>query len=270
MTSLEYPDLPVAAWLAAGRERSSRRSYDGQPVDVATLGALEGFAHGFHPSGAARTVLLRDAPAELFTGIVGSYGKVSGAPCALVFVGVTAAPGVDECVGYTGEAAVLEATRLGLGTCWIGGTFSATNASVAVGLEPGERVFGVSPIGHASAVLSFAERTLFGHRTTGPKSRVGDEVIAPGNTSWPAWARAGVQAARLAPSAMNRQPWRFTYEDGRVIVSYDGADAYRRVSKRLDCGIAMLHFETGARHAGVAGHWELLGAGASVARFILS
>jgi hypothetical protein len=68
---------------------------------------------------------------------------------------------------------------------------------------------------------------------------------------------------------MNRQPWRFSYAEGRVTVSYDGADAYARVSKRLDCGIAMLHFETAARHAGGAGHWEVLSQGSTVARYIL-
>lgn len=270
MTSLMYPDPPAAALVEAARVRSSRRSFDGKPVDSANLGALEGFIHSFHPSDLARTVLLRDAPADLFTGIIGSYGKVGGASSALVFVGAGGTPGVDECVGYTGEAAVLEATRLGLGTCWIGGTFSASRTASAVGLEPGERVFGISPVGYAAASLSFAERTVFGHKTPGPKARKSDEEIAAGNAGWPAWARAGVQAARLAPSAMNRQPWRFAYENGAVIVSYDGADAYKSVSKRLDCGIAMLHFELGARHAGVAGHWELLEAGARVARFNLA
>lgn len=270
MTFLEYPELPAAAWLEAGRTRSSRRSYDGALVDTATLGALEGFVHGFHPSPAARSVLVRDATADLFTGIVGAYGKVTGAPSALVFVGVDGVPGVDACVGYTGEAAVLEATRLGLSTCWIGGTFSAPKVAQAVGLEPGERVFGICPVGYAATSLSFAERTLFGHKTVGPKPRISDEEIAAGNRGWPAWARSGVQAARLAPSAMNRQPWRFAYEDGRVIVSYAGTDVYKKVSRRLDCGIAMLHFEVGARHAGVAGRWELLEDRSRVATFVLA
>jgi hypothetical protein len=66
-----------------------------------------------------------------------------------------------------------------------------------------------------------------------------------------------VVAARIAPSAMNRQPWRFTLDGGALRVAYDGADALP-TSKRLDCGIAMLHAELGAAGEGVGGSWELL------------
>lgn len=269
MTTLSLPDAPVAAWLEAGRARSSRRSFDGTRISEPVLDELEAFVHSNHPSAVARTVVLRTAPERVFTGIVGAYGRVTGSPSALAFVGVAGAPGTDECVGYTGEAAVLEAARLGLDTCWIGGTFSAGKMARAVGLEAGERVFGVSPLGHATGTLSLAEKTIFGHKTTGPKPRKSAEEIAPGSGVWPGWARAAVEAARLAPSAMNRQPWRFSYADGRVTVSYEGEDAYKRVSKRLDCGIAMVHFEIGARHAGVAGRWELSEHGRDVATWVL-
>ncbi len=269
MTQLAYPEAPVEAWLESGRIRSSRRSYDGTAVDSAALDALEAFCDGFRPSAASRTVLLREAPDDIFTGILGAYGKVTKAPSALVFLGVSSMPGADASVGYTGEGVILEATRLGLDTCWIGGTLRASKVGAAVSLKRGERVFGISPVGYATASLSFAERTLFGHKTVGPKPRKSAEQIAPGSDHWPAWARTGVEAARLAPSAMNRQPWRFSYADGRVTIAFDGVDAHKRVSKKLDCGIAMLHFEIGARHAGVAGRWELKDAGQAVGAFIL-
>ena len=89
-------------------------------------------------------------------------------------------------------------------------------------------------------------------------ARRSPNVIAPGCAAWPDWARAGVELARIAPSAMNRQPWRFARaEDGSLLVSFEGSDT-PVISKRLDCGIAMLHFELGAREAGAAGSWELL------------
>jgi len=270
MNPLSYPDAPIVSWLEAGRVRSSRRSYTGAPIAPSTLDSIEFFADGFRPSEVARTVVLREAPESMFTGIVGSYGRVSGSPSALVIVGRSGAPGAEECAGYTGEGVVLEATRLGLDTCWIGGTFSASKLAATIGLETGERIFCVSPLGYAQQSLSFAERTVFGHKDTGPKPRKPAEEIAPGNAAWPSWVRTGIEAARLAPSAMNRQPWRFSYVDGRVTISFDGADIYKKVSKRLDCGIAMLHFEVGARHAGVSGEWDLLTTGSSVARFRLT
>ena len=67
-----------------------------------------------------------------------------------------------------------------------------------------------------------------------------------------------LEAARLAPSARNRQPWRFRVRDGAITITEDGRPALPGISKRLDCGIALLHLELGARAAGVSGRSELL------------
>ncbi|MBM3310011.1 MAG: nitroreductase, partial [Candidatus Aminicenantes bacterium] len=80
------------------------------------------------------------------------------------------------------------------------------------------------------------------------------------------WPLKALEAARLAPSATNRQPWRFEVGDGSITVRIDGGREGGRFSKRLDCGIAMLHLELGARAAGVDGRWVFLPAPA-VARF---
>jgi hypothetical protein len=65
---------------------------------------------------------------------------------------------------------------------------------------------------------------------------------------------------------MNRQPWRFRIEGGALVVAYAGSDT-PRTSKRLDCGIAMVHAELGAASEGAFGRWELL-VGRDVARFV--
>jgi len=76
---------------------------------------------------------------------------------------------------------------------------------------------------------------------------------------WPAWMKTALEAARLAPSAMNRQPWRFQVDKNSITVSADSAlNPTMVVSKRLDCGIAMLHIEIGALTSGVRGSWDLL------------
>ncbi len=270
MPKLTAPDAPVREWLDAIKTRHSRRSYDGDPVSSDTLDSLEEFCASFRPSPVARAVLVREAPADIFTGIVGSYGRVTGAPSAIAFVGTIGAPGVDMSIGYTGEGIVLEATRLGLGTCWIGGFFKAARVSEILQLGGGERAFAVSPLGTPADVFSGFEKAVKTVKTVQGTPRKSAEEIAPGYTSWVPWARAGVEVARLAPSAINRQPWRFRYEDGRVICAFDGAETAQRISKKLDCGIAMLHFEMGARGAGVEGTWERLDHASDVAHFRLT
>jgi hypothetical protein len=207
-------------------------------------------------------LVLPVAPRRLFTGIIGSYGRVTGECAALVFVTSGSSPVADVHCGYTGEGIVLEAHARGLGTCWIAGSFSRSVANQSAGLGAGERVRAVSPVGLPAAALSGAERLLYGQGR--PKHRKALEVIAPGIETWPEWAVAGVRAARIAPSAMNRQPWLFRYEDGSVVVSLNAAAPGMG---RIDSGIAMLHFELGARAEGSDGTWEIL-SGDDVARWV--
>jgi nitroreductase len=253
----EKPDLSptqeqTRRWLAAVAVRRSRRTFDGVPVPQEHLDRLEALCRSFRPYGDARVVLVRQAPEALFKGIIGSYGKVVGAHSALVFLGTPAEDGTAQHVGYTGEAIVLEATALGLDTCWIGGSLDRKLAAEVAHLMPGERVFAISPLGYATADAPSSERLIFGWGK--PKKRRPLEEIAPGNSSWPAWAAAGVEVAQIAPSAMNRQPWRFRIEGGSVVVSCAGTNT-PIVGLALDCGIAMLHFDLAARAIGGPGAW---------------
>jgi hypothetical protein len=81
--------------------------------------------------------------------------------------------------------------------------------------------------------------------------------------------KSALEAARLSPSANNRQPWRFRADARAVTILTDNDKQEWKISRRLDCGIAMLHFELGARAAGLAGGWEFQEA-PEVARYVLS
>jgi len=296
--------MPVDRWAAAIEARRSRRSFDGRPVAPDDLEAMARHCETFRPFPAARAVVIPEAPTELFAHrrgdratmaapgmlmakVVGPYGRITGAPSALAFAGRVASDemlddgdagdrqiadfAIEEQIGYTGEAAVLEATALGLDTCWVAGLFSPSTSEALIGAETHEMVFAVSPLGHAAGDLSGRERYMF--RMGKPKKRLRLEHIALGLTSkdWPAWAVAGVRAVQGAPSAVNRQPWRFRLDDGSVVVAADGPDS-AGISKRIDCGIAMLHFELGVRRSGRSGTWEEPGTGRAldVARWRLS
>ena len=252
-------------WLAAVAPRLSRRAFDGRPVDGGLLDTIDECCRLFRPYADARAVLVRAPEVEVFTGIVGSYGKVTGSPHLLVFIADERGSFPDQHIGFTGEGAILEATRLGLDTCWIGGFFSAEKVRRVVDLAEGERVYSVSPLGYASQSPSTIEKAMRG--MAGAKKRKCVEELAPGiDGTWPQWAVAAVETARLAPSAVNRQPWRFRLEDGGLVVAQDSAFETPKVTKRLDCGIAMLHVEIGALASGMLGAWTDL-TGTDVARY---
>lgn len=269
MTTFAVPCAPLDRWLEAARDRSSRRSFDGKPLPVDLLDAIERATDRWAPSSVARVAVVREAAAEMFRGVVGGYGRIEGAVAALVMVGSSRDTLAQAAAGYTGEIAVLEATALGVGTCWVGGMFDAEVAGKAVDLAKGETVLAVSPLGTPVEKVTTTERVVYGMGK--PKQRKPTPEIAPDMTrkAWPEWARSGAEIARIAPSALNRQPWRFRVEDaGSVIVSFEWPDT-PVVFKRLDCGIAMLHFELGARAAGVSGVWEVIEHRTDVARFSL-
>lgn len=245
-------ELPVRRWEEALASRISRRRYLPRSPDPFLLRRLEDHCTGFRPLGPARAVFVPESPPDLFCGVVGSYGSIRGAPSCLALVGPE---GAEAQVGYVGEAAVLEATALGLGTCWVGGLFRPGALGDRVSLGSGERVWAVAAVGIPVERKSLEERLMAGIARS--RTRKSAEELAPGVGGWPAWAARAVAAARLAPSALNRQPWRFRLEGETLFLSTHGPDTYA-IPKRLDCGIALLHAELGARTAGWDGRWEFL------------
>jgi nitroreductase len=235
-------------WYEAIPARVSRRRYDGRPVSAPEWARLTALADRLSASGVRTTPVCRDGE-ELFLGIIGGYGKVVGSPCAAIF---SAPEGCDLQLGYAGEAFVLAATAMGLSTCWVAGNFHRKKAARHVPLAEGEHVRAVTPIGYAVPRLDTDERAIT--TVVRARRRLDAEEIAPGVAGWPQWARTAIEAARLAPSGGNKQPWRFALEDGELVLTDHPAAFYW--THRMDCGIAMLHAELGALDAGVRGSWR--------------
>ncbi|MDM7999658.1 MAG: nitroreductase family protein [Dehalococcoidia bacterium] len=260
-------DIPFSAWHDAIPRRRSIRDYAARAVETADLEAMRRVCAEFRPFASARSVLVADPTEDIFRGIPGGYGKVSGAPALVAFVGDMRSPDVQEAVGYTGEGIILEATALGLATCWVGGFFSPRRAAAIASVAPNERVLAVTPLGYPKEGSSLKERAMSRFGRNWQRRPLSELVSGLGETQWPGWVRAALEAARLAPSAMNRQPWRFRVDRDTITISADSIlNPTMVVSKRLDCGIAMLHIEIGALTSGVRGRWELLKS-PQVARF---
>jgi nitroreductase len=263
-------DIPSSRWYAAIFKRQSHRKFDDKRrLDSASLEALEKVCRDFKPYSSARACLVNEPDKDIFTGIVGRYGKVTGAPAFVAFIGDMTSASAQEDVGYTGEGIILEATALGLDTCWVGGFFSRRSLVSLVQVKEHERVLAVTPVGYAVGSESFTERAMSGFGLNHKRLPL-SKLITRGTTNdLPQWARLPLEAARIAPSAVNRQPWGFELNSSgiRVFVRARGMDF--GVSRRLDCGIAMLHIEVGALTQGTRGSWQSL-EGSSVGEFVLT
>ena len=205
---------------------------------------------------------------------LGTYGFISGAKLFIVSAvkdGVGEMDGVGSMVdlGYCFEKVILAATNLGLGTCWLGGTFKRANFAKRINVSEDEIVPAISPIGYARdrrTIREMAVRRL----ANSDRRKPWEELFFDGDMNTPlSKDSAGVYAVplecvRLGPSASNNQPWRVVYQKQQGAFHFYlkrtlGYDKFNgRIDlQRVDMGIAMCHFELGARETGLSGTWEV-------------
>ena len=257
-------DVNSSKWYPAIFTRRSRRSYNPNPIDPQLLNNIDEFCERFRPYTDARAILVSQQVNKAFRGIIGP----SGAPAFIAFLGNVGDNHVQEKIGYVGEAVVLEATSLELSTCWVGGFLRKGMIEKLVNADSNEEVFGLTPIGYAKESESLKERVMTGFGGSHRRKSLSKLVEGLPEEDWPDWTVGVLEAARLAPSAMNRQPWIFYIGVDSITISTNETGHNFSLSKRLDCGIAMLHLEVAALNQGIHGTWELLET-PEVARFTL-
>ena len=228
-------ETAMERWYRATRARFSVRSYASDPAKEQLL-ALKKAASSLSARGVEIVVAQEEA---VFTGMLGA--KIRGTDTFAALVSRGARP---ETAGYIGEAFVLEATALGLGTCWLGANFSKGALKKAVPPAHDEKLVCVISIGVSAEEYAARKRRTIEELT---------ELTRAQYDALPEWKRCAVECARLAPSAVNAQPCSFDAAGEGVVVENV---AWNFGWGRLDCGIAMLHVELGAAHCGVFGEWR--------------
>jgi nitroreductase len=197
---------------------------------------------------------------------LGTYGLIRGAKLYAVGA-VKDGPGGMEDLGYCFEKMILAATGLGLGTCWLGGTFNRANFAKRINVSGDEVVPAISPIGYSLDKKSARER-LLRRIAKSDQRKPWEELFFDGDMNTPlsrdsAGSYAGVlDCVRLGPSASNNQPWRIVRQSAESAFQFYlkrtwGYDKFNaRVDlQRVDMGIAMCHFELAAREIGLPGKW---------------
>ncbi len=165
-------------------------------------------------------------------------------------------------MGFRMEQMILFATGQGLGTCWIGGLFTEQRISAFLGLEKGERVIALTPLGYPDT--SSYGRTIHSIvHLGGPDSRRRkplEQIVFGSQWGTPLETQDSgllevLECTRLAPSWANTQPWRFLVDKNEIIAVADAKGRNRSVRDgkhyyRLDVGIAMAHFFLAAKELG--------------------
>ena len=247
-------ELPVETWYDALFLRRSQRKYSGEIPDEKISSRIEKVCTDFRPFTDSRAVLVKEPANDVFKGAIGPYFfKVTDAPYYIAFIADMKASNAQSITGYLGEGIILEATSLGLNTCWVGGFFRRDSVMKQVTLQRNERVLAVTPVGYSNKRADRVGAVPINYR----RKNLNKLVIGK-NSNKNKWIKSALDAARIAPSATNRQPWRFQISDDAITVTSDSSHEGFGVSRKLDCGIAMLHLELGARYAGVTGSWEFL------------
>ncbi len=209
------------------KERHSVRSYTARPIDGAVLAALNKEIETCNRESGLNIRLVLNDP-DAVKGLFASYGAFENADNYLALIGPDTDDLFERC-GYWGERLVLFAETLGLNTCWIAGSYKKGRVKKLLG--SGERLAAIISIGYGA-------KPGHAHR-----SKPYEQVTETDGTE-PEWFRAGVEAALLAPTAINQQKFRFVWKNGAV-----EAKALRGPYSLIDLGIVKYHFEIGAERS---------------------
>lgn len=198
-------------------------------------------------------------------GKIGTYGLIKGANTYIAAIMENNRPNGLEEIGYILEELILYATSLGLGTCWLGGTFNRGQFAKHLHLAEDETLPIVTPIGYPKEKLSLMDKAV--RFAAGSNNRKPwDELFFNSSFSTPltkedAGNYAGpLEMVRLAPSASNKQPWRIVRENKQWHFYLKTSKGYGESLgfniQRVDMGIAMCHFQLMAEELSIKGKWQ--------------
>lgn len=189
---------------------------------------------------------------EIFNGF-SSYGLIRGCNSYIALIGETKDQKIEEKIGYFGEYLVLKLVQMGFGTCWIGATYDHKEIFEEISLDHGEKIYCLIAFGKIESEEKDGFEKLISMIGKRRKS-IGDlfSNIDKIDETKKDWIIRGMEFVQKAPSAKNKQPWIFRENDGDVIINSKENDGY----EKIDMGIAMLHFEQGAKDAGCEGEWK--------------
>ena len=210
--------------MQAIEERHSVRKYEEKELPEDVVKSLQEEIEACNREGDLHIQLVTNEP-EAFRSPMAHFGRFTGVTSYIALVGKTGED-TEELLGYYGERLVIRAQMLGLNSCWVALTFRKVPGAYEVG--EGEKLAAVISLGYG--------------KTQGRQHRSKNiHTVSSINDVSPDWFRKGVEAALLAPTAMNQQRFYFDLTGSGVRASA-GVGIYAK----LDLGIVKYHFEIGS------------------------
>ena len=209
------------------KARHSVRKYDDRPIEREKVETLRDAINRANRSGGLDIQLVLDEPKAFGSKLV-TYGQFAGVKNYLVMAGPKGRQ-AEENIGYYGEQIVLLAQTLGLSSCWVGLTYKKI---------PGTFTLAEGEVIHCVIALGYGLTTGVQH----PLRPVENYYECEGEP--PKWFLDGMEAAMLAPTAVNQQKFRFILHEGGKV---EAKPLFSMVGyTHVDLGIVKCHFEIGA------------------------
>ena len=209
------------------KARHSVRKYDDRPIEREKVETLRDAIVRANRSGGLDIQLVLDEPKAFGSKLV-TYGQFAGVKNYLVMAGPEGRQ-AEENIGYYGEQIVLLAQTLGLSSCWVGLTYKKI---------PGTFTLAEGEVIHCVIALGYGLTPGVQH----PLRPVENYYECEGEP--PQWFLDGMEAAMLAPTAVNQQKSRFILHEGGKV---EAKPLFSMVGyTHVDLGIVKCHFEIGA------------------------
>ena len=213
--------------------RHSVRQYLEKPIEAEKIQQLQDLIDECNREGDLHIQLVTEEPKAFASGIA-HYSKFRGVRNYIAMIGKK---GDDINLGYHGEKVVLLAQCLGLNTCWVAMSFRKQPDQYEV--LPDEKLVCVVSLGYGeNQGRQHPQRKTIADVTEDKRT---DEKGSP----LPDWFTRGMEAALLAPTAINQQKFVFILHDGNKVEARTRFTLLNGYAP-IDLGIAKCHFEIGA------------------------
>ena len=210
-------------------KRFSVRGYTGESLDGEKIEKIKFLINKYNEQSGLDIQFVEDG-SKAFDSARKTYGMFRNVRSVIVFKGKAELEHLDEKAGFYGEALLLDLVDMGLGTCWVGGTFDKESFSC----PENERIVIVMTVGEYQK-QNMKEKFILAQLH---KKRKAWETRIDADTDIPDWVKEGIEAVVLAPSAVNSQKPHFNYRNGELSVNIPDDHSMTKV----DLGIAKYHF----------------------------